>query len=79
VKFTIQPAAEADLSAYTLYLLNEFAYEAAERFPIAFDEAVEFIKKNPTACPPFAAFRSWPLPGFPKVRIYFTSATRHSW
>lgn len=69
----IQPAAEADIVAHIDYLLEEYAYDAAERFPVAFGEAIEFIRANPTACPQFAAFRSWALPGFPRVRLYFIS------
>ena len=67
----IQPAAEADIAAHIDYLLEEYAYNAAERFPDAFGEAIDFIRANPTACPLFAAFRSWAIPGFPRVRVYF--------
>lgn len=73
MNFVIQPAAEADIAAHIGYLLDEYAYDAAERFPVAFGEAIDFIRANPTACPQFAAFRSWALPGFPRVRVYFFS------
>lgn len=69
MKHTIQPATEAESAAYIYYLLEERVYDAADRFLIAFDKAVAFIRKYPTTCPPFAAFRSWPLPGFSKVRV----------
>ena len=65
-------AASEDVASYIEYLLDEFAYNAAERFPVALEEAVAFVVSQPDAGPLVlpSALRSWPLPGFPNVQLY---------
>ncbi len=76
MKTLFLPAALGDISAIVEYLLDEFAYEAAERFPDAVMNAVAFVEMNPLAgAPSLHHLRSWALPGFSQIRIYYTSPT----
>lgn len=78
----LKPAAEADIDARIDYLLEEYAFDAADRFPAAFGEVIELIRMNPEAGAPFLAFRARVLPGFPNlrtnVRINNTGVNRYN-
>lgn len=66
------PVAIRDISAIVGYLLDEFAYEAAERFPDAVLDAVSFVEMNPLAgAPSLHQHRSWAVTGFSQIRIYY--------
>ncbi len=78
MKVVMRPAARRDILAQVAYYLDELAYEAAERFPLAVREAVLQIEQqpgvgSPRMCsnPSLAGLRSWPVPGFDEIRIYY--------
>lgn len=66
------PAARADIVSIVDYLLAQFAYDAAERFTIAVEDAPKFIASNPRAgAPAIRNLRCWTLHDFPKIRVYY--------
>ena len=72
----MRPAARRDILAQVAHYLDELAYEAAERFPLALREAVLQIEQQPGIGSPrkfknpsLAGLRSWPVPGFEESRI----------
>ena len=72
MRVSLLPAARRDILLQVDYLLEEYAYDAAERFPLAVEEAIEFIIQQPDAgTSSLAGLRSWPVPGFPKIRLYY--------
>ncbi|MFN0165867.1 MAG: type II toxin-antitoxin system RelE/ParE family toxin [Bryobacteraceae bacterium] len=78
MKLVIRPEARRDVLRQVGYLLEELAYDAAERFPGAVKEALKFIVNHPKAGSPrplakrgMKGLRSWPIPGFEEVRVYY--------
>lgn len=71
MRVSLRPAAHRDLLQQVDYLLEEFAYRAAERFPDAMEEALSFVSAHPDAGSPVLELRSWPVPGFPRIRVYY--------
>jgi toxin ParE1/3/4 len=60
------------------FYIDELAYEAAERFPSAVEQALRQIQKKPSIGSPrvfrnqaLCGLRSWPVPGFENIRIYY--------
>ena len=43
MRVSLLPAARRDILLQVDYLLEEYAYDAAERFPLAVGEAIEFL------------------------------------
>ena len=72
MKVSFLPAARADIIAQVEYLLEQFAFDAAERFPNSVLAAVDFVRSQPEAgAPSLAGLRSWAVPDFPRVRVYY--------
>lgn len=72
MKVLFYPIAVQDIASQVAFFLDEFAYDAAERFPAAVDAAAQFVMRQPDAgVPSRAGLRAWAVPGFPKVRIYY--------
>jgi toxin ParE1/3/4 len=74
----VRPAARRDLILQVGYLIDEQAYRAAERFPVAVEEAFHQIQHQPgigspvrVENPKLQGLRSWPIPGFEDLRIYY--------
>jgi toxin ParE1/3/4 len=82
VKATFRPAAREDiLRQYRYYLLEEDAEEIAARFLEAVQETIRQLCKHPRmgsprtfANPALDGLRSWPVQGFPAIRIYYMIA-----
>ena len=73
MNLVLTPAAEGVIENHIRYLLDEFAYDAAERFPRAVEDALQFILENPHAgAPRFARGRS---PVFRILRMYYIPPT----
>ena len=60
------------------YFLDELAFDAAARFPDAVEQAFRQIRKNPGMGSPrklknprLAGLRSWPVPRFEDLRVYY--------
>ena len=72
MRVSLLPASRRDILLHVEYPLEEYAYDAAERFPLAVGDAIEFLIQQPEAgTSSLAALRSWPVPGFPKIRLYY--------
>ncbi|HEY1901057.1 MAG TPA: type II toxin-antitoxin system RelE/ParE family toxin [Terracidiphilus sp.] len=74
-------AREDILRQYFYYLLEKDATRAAERFLQAAQSAIEALCRMPGAGAPkmldhprLAGLRSWPVRGFPAIRIYYIHA-----
>jgi toxin ParE1/3/4 len=79
--FVRSSAREDILEQYFYYLVEKEASQIAERFLIAVQEAVEAICRNPgIGVPKFfnnprlSGLRSWPISGFPSIRLYYLLA-----
>jgi plasmid stabilization system protein ParE len=80
--FSIRTAARADiLRQYSYYLLEKSAPSVARRFLDSVELTVKQLCKAPGMGPPkrianpfLAGLRSWPVTGFPAVRIYYLFA-----
>lgn len=77
--FVRTSAREDVLRQYSYYLIEKDAPRAAERFLEAVQTAVEALCRTPRAGSPrvledpaLAGLRSWPVSGFPALRIYYT-------
>ena len=76
MKVFFHPTARQDIATQVQYLLDEFAYDAAERFPAAVDSAAQFVVAHPHAgAPSMAGLRSWAIPGFQRIRIFYHCPT----
>ena len=76
MKVFFYPIAVQDIASQVEYFFDEFAYDAAERFPAAVDAAALFVMRQPDAgVPSVAGLRAWAVPGFPKVRIFYHCPT----
>jgi toxin ParE1/3/4 len=79
VKNFIRPAARDDiLRQYRYYLIEENSPIAAERFLKAVKTAIVQVCKRPglgvpitLSNPRLAGLRSWPVAGFPVIRVYY--------
>ena len=81
MKLVFQPRAREDILRQGEYLLEAFAYDAAERFPSAIQEACARLLENPEIGSPraylaeqLAGLRSWPVPGFEDIRLYYLAS-----
>jgi toxin ParE1/3/4 len=78
VKIIIRSAAKTDILEQVTWYLKQYAYKPATDYPEAVNKAIEFIAENPLI-PPLKDFlnprlsglRSWPIPGFESIRIYY--------
>ncbi len=78
----VRTAARDDiLSQYRYYLIEKDAARAADRFLEAVQSAIELLCRMPGAGAPkvlenprLAGLRSWPVRGFPAMRIYYLHA-----
>jgi toxin ParE1/3/4 len=78
LKSVIQALARQDLLRQYRYLIEEDVSEVAERFLSAAQSSIEQISKRaeiglPVGLknPKLAGLRSWPVKGFPAIRIYY--------
>lgn len=85
MKLILSPAARGDILNQVRFLLEEFAYGAAARFPGAVEGAFERLLKHPGVGakkhfqnPGLKGLRSWPIPGFEHIRIYYLQPDRHT-
>lgn len=85
MKLVLRTAARGDVLSQVAYLLEESAFGAAARFSEAVEEAFEQIRKNPGIGAPrpfenprLKGLRSWPVPGFEHIRIYYLQPDRHT-
>jgi plasmid stabilization system protein ParE len=72
------PAADLDAEAIAEFYAQESGEDLVVRFLLALDEASEFIRRHPDAGSPrrfenprLKGLRSWPVPGFEDVRMYY--------
>ena len=79
MKVYVRSAAREDiLRQYFYYLVEKDAVRAAEKFLAAAQSAIESLCKMSAAGAPkllenskLAGLRSWPVSGFPAIRIYY--------
>src|SRR5262245_42322602 len=78
MRIVLRPAARRDIILQVGYYIDELAYEAAERFPSAVEQAFQRIQEQPGVGSPrrldnpkLIGLRSWPVPGFEDIRIYY--------
>lgn len=82
MKATVRPAAREDiLRQYRYYLLEEEAEEVAARFLEAVQETIRQLCERPGigsprtfSNPALDGLRSWPVHGFPAIRVYYLIA-----
>ena len=74
----IRPNAAEDFDEQLDYYETEAGLELAPRFFCAVEEAIQFLYRHPDAGSPkeFAnprlkGLRSWPVPGFENIRLYY--------
>ncbi len=74
-------AREDVLRQFRYYLIEKDIPDIARRFLDAVESAVDMLSRTPgigspkqLANPLLAGLRSWPVPGFPSVRIYYIYA-----
>lgn len=79
MRVAFRPKARRDVILQVGYYLDQLAWDAAERFPQAVDEAVSHLERHPDSGSPrqfsnskLAGLRSWPVPGFEEMRIFYT-------
>jgi toxin ParE1/3/4 len=77
-RLVIRSAARADILEHFTYLVDEAAVEAAARFLEGVEAATERIRELPGVGAPkelenprLRGLRSWPVPGFEAVRLYY--------
>jgi toxin ParE1/3/4 len=83
VNVTIRPAAREDiLRQFRYYLIEKDADAAAKRFLEAVEAAIEDVARHPEMGvrkilknPVLQGLRTWPVKGFPSMRIYYLSPT----
>jgi plasmid stabilization system protein ParE len=78
MRIVLRPAARRDIILQVGYYIDEPAYDAAERFPLAIEAAFRRIQEQPgmgsprfLENPKLQGLRSWPVPGFEDIRIYY--------
>lgn len=74
----IFPAARTDILEHYAYLLQQDKPKVAKRFFAAVPKGFEQIQQMPAMgglryfeSPKLQGVRSWPVPGFAKIRIYY--------
>jgi toxin ParE1/3/4 len=85
VNVSIRSAAREDiLRQYFYYLIEKDAERAAKRFLEAVQSAIELLCQMPGAGAPkilenpsLSGSRSWPVHGFPAMRIYYIHSEDH--
>ena len=77
-RHVIRPNAAEDLDEQLDYYETEAGLEIALRFFDAVEEAIQFLYRYPDAGSPKAFanprlkdLRSWPIPGFENIRLYY--------
>ncbi|MGV3724608.1 MAG: type II toxin-antitoxin system RelE/ParE family toxin [Actinomycetota bacterium] len=77
-RLVIRTAARADILQQVEYYLDEFAFDAARRFPLAVQTAMGQSQEMPGIGaakvlnnPRLKGLRSWPVSGFEAHRIYY--------
>lgn len=81
-KVSFRTAAREDiLRQFRYYLVEKNVPDVAGRFLDAVKSAVDMLRRTPgigspkhLANPLLAGLRSWPVPGFPSVRVYYIYA-----
>ncbi len=80
----IQPSARADVMSQFRWYLEQGIPDVAERFLIAFNQAVESIIAFPHAGAPrclqnkyLAGLRLWPVNGFKELNIYYIAQDKN--
>jgi plasmid stabilization system protein ParE len=78
LKIVIRTAAQRDILSQVAYLIDESAYDAALRFSDAVNDAIEQVRNNPEIGSPtefknprLKNLRSWAVPGFEDIRVYY--------
>ena len=82
MKVYVRSAAREDiLRQFRYYLVDKDAAPAAERFVDAVQSAIDELRRNPEigaprhlSAPELKGLRSWPVPDFPAIRIYYIHA-----
>jgi toxin ParE1/3/4 len=76
MKIVLRPAARRDILLQVGYYVDELAFDAAERFPVAVECVLNDIREHPAIGAPqlfrstkLAGLRSWPVPGFEDIRV----------
>ena len=82
VRCVSTPAADLDAEDIAAYYAAEGGEDLVIRFPLALDSATEFLRRNPQAGSPrhfrnprLKGLRSWPVPGFEDIRLYYLRVT----
>jgi len=78
VRLVLRPSAREDiLKQYYYYLVEKEVEEVAERFLANIQASIEQVCRHPgigspksLANPTLHGLRSWPIKGFPDIRIY---------
>jgi len=75
------PAADTDAEELAEFYAEQSGEELVTRFFLALERASEFIRQNPetgaprqTNHPRLQGLRSWPVPGFEDIRLYYLLA-----
>lgn len=79
MKVIVRSVARDDiLRQYRYYLIEKVAADVAEKFLDAIQAAIKSISRNPSMgarkqlnSPELADLRSWPVSGFPAMRVYY--------
>ena len=77
-RLAVRPGADRDIEQQAEFYATESGANLAVRFLMAVEDAYTFIRKHPDAGAPhsvanprLAGLRSWPVPGFDDVRMYY--------
>jgi len=77
----IRPAADRDLDELSEFYAVTGGEALVTQFLLAVCEAIGFIRENPACGSPrfldnarLAGLRSWPIPGFDDIRLYYLHA-----
>jgi toxin ParE1/3/4 len=78
IRVVLRFAVPADILEAVSYFAGANSLDAAERFPRAVEETLEFLAENPGAGSPkrfrrkaLAGLRTWPVRGFPNHLIFY--------
>ena len=79
MRLLLRPSAREDiLKQYDYYLVEKEVEEIADRFLVNVQASMEQVCRNPgigspksLANPTLRGLRSWPIKGFPDIRIYY--------
>ena len=82
MKSVIRPAARQDIERqFRYYLVEQDVPKIGLRFLDAIQAALDAIRRNPAIgspryIPDVPGLRSWPVPGFEDIRIYYIETPR---